>query len=420
MAGSNGPPRPKAARPSSSGSLPRSAIILGIVAGLASIRTGWVAVPLPYPANGKHVHVAPGDVLPWRPRPFEGEFAHNTKLQRATRLFEGKIQGSESVAVSPEGRLVMLDKFNRVWEAEPAAGGGYELGAAPVAHLGAGRPLGYHFDANGDLIVCDSYKGLLKLERATGRVELLTDRVSDSSPLDPGSFITYANDLDIAADGRVYFTSCSNIVPQKGEGGYWDTYRGWLLDVAQASPEGRLLRYDPATRETVVLTKGFYYGNGVALSKDGSFLLMVETNRIRVHRYWIKGPKAGTSEVVIDRLPGVPDGVSRAADGSFWLAMLSPVPPIAKLLGEPGVRAVFAWMPDWLRPPPRPAGMVAKITGDGEVLDFLDDPTGERVAYISAVSEAGGRLFIGNLVKDYVSVLDLGGGGGGGEAGASH
>lgn len=41
------------------------------------------------------------------------------------------------------------------------------------------------------------------------------------------------------------------------------------------------------------------------------------------------------------------------------------------------------------------------------MLDFLHDPTGERVAYISAVSEAGGRLYIGNLVEDYVSVLDL-------------
>lgn len=47
------------------------------------------------------------------------------------------------------------------------------------------------------------------------------------------------------------------------------------------------------------------------------------------------------------------------------------------------------------------------------MLDFLNDPTGGRVAYVSAVSEAGGQLFIGNLVKDYVSVLDLAGAGAG-------
>jgi hypothetical protein len=53
------------------------------------------------------------------------------------------------------------------------------------------------------------------------------------------------------------------------------------------------------------------------------------------------------------------------------------------------------------------------------VLHLLHDPDGSRVAFVSAVSESGGRLFIGNLVQDYVSVLDLaavgaavGGGGG--------
>lgn len=89
--------------------------------------------------------------------------------------------------------------------------------------------------------------------------------------------------------------------------------------------------------------------------------------------------------------------------------MLSPVPPIARLLGEPAVRAAFAWLPDWARPPLKPWGAVARISGDGQVLDFLHDPKGERVAFVSAVSEDArtGRLFIGNLVKDYVSVLEL-------------
>jgi len=53
---------------------------------------------------------------------------------------------------------VMLDKFNKVWEAAPQADGSYRLASAPSFDLGPGRPLGYHFDANGDLIVCDSYK----------------------------------------------------------------------------------------------------------------------------------------------------------------------------------------------------------------------------------------------------------------------
>ena len=119
---------------------------------------GHIKFPLPYPATGRFVHPVPKDVLPWRPRPLEGAFAPNAKLQQAARLFEGRVHGSESVAVAPDGKLVMLDKFNQVWEAEARGDGSYELGEAPVADLGAGRPLGYHFDAAGDLLVADSFK----------------------------------------------------------------------------------------------------------------------------------------------------------------------------------------------------------------------------------------------------------------------
>jgi hypothetical protein len=38
---------------------------------------------------------------------------------------------------------------------------------------------------------------------------------------------------------------------------------------------------------------------------------------------------------------------------------------------------------------------------------MLMDPSGEHVSHVSAVTEKGGKLFLGNLGKDYVSVLDL-------------
>jgi hypothetical protein len=41
------------------------------------------------------------------------------------------------------------------------------------------------------------------------------------------------------------------------------------------------------------------------------------------------GSKKGTTEVFINKLPGVPDGISRSPDGGFWVALvaeLSPVP----------------------------------------------------------------------------------------------
>jgi hypothetical protein len=57
------------------------------------------------------------------------------------------------------------------------------------------------------------------------------------------------------------------------------------------------------------------------------------------------------------------------------------------------------------------------VDGEGRVLDFITDPTGRHVAAVSAVTEhvtqdhssgSRRRLFLGNLVGDYVSYVDLG------------
>ena len=59
---------------------------------------------------------------------------------------------------------------------------------------------------------CTLLQGLLMLEKGSNRVVQVTSRVSSSSPLEPGSHINYANDLDIASDGTVYFTTSVDIV----------------------------------------------------------------------------------------------------------------------------------------------------------------------------------------------------------------
>ena len=50
-----------------------------------------------------------------------------------------------------------------------------------VAQTG-GRPLGIEYDVDGLLVVCDAARGLLRVDPASGRVEVLADRV-DGSPI---------------------------------------------------------------------------------------------------------------------------------------------------------------------------------------------------------------------------------------------
>eukprot|EP00879_Flechtneria_rotunda_P027006 GHRR01028863.1.p1 GENE.GHRR01028863.1~~GHRR01028863.1.p1 ORF type:complete len:391 (+),score=61.95 GHRR01028863.1:43-1215(+) len=320
-------------------------VVMNIVIGLYLVQKGHLRPKIPYPAVNQYVHLYPSDVFPWEPRPMEGAFTTNRRLN-ALRLFEGGMDGSESVVISPDDRAIMLNKFGGVFEAIEQPDGTFELNRTAKAWLGPGRPLGAAFDAQGNLIICDALKGLLMLEKDTHVVVLLTSRTSKSSPLEPDAPIIYANDLDVASDGNIYFTTSVDIILHRnaqhdtrfthvpsleGRAGFWDTVKGWGLGMCQGQPRGKLYRYNPVTKETHLLARDFWYSNGIAVSADDSFLVVSETDRLRLVKYWLKGPKAGTSEVLIDHLPGTPDGMARAPDGNFWAALLTKVPPVTKV-----------------------------------------------------------------------------------------
>jgi hypothetical protein len=55
-----------------------------------------------------------------------------------------------------------------------------------------------------------------------------------------------------------------------------------LPPLPQGLPKGRLLAYYPANRTTHVISHEFYYSNGVALSADGTYAAVCETDRLRV------------------------------------------------------------------------------------------------------------------------------------------
>ena len=437
------------------------------------------------------------------------------------RLFEGRVLGSESVAVRPggSGDLVMCDRYGYVWratkanESEKSEGGGYVLDARPLAHLGAGRPLGFHFDAAGNLLACMSGgSGLVMLEasafssdhaeRKRTRVITLTaavpppddddgdddEKAEGDDDGDAGggdskfrshrhhSPILYANDLDVShRTGVVYFTDSVAIAPVRNARGFWDTMQGYVMSLAQGRATGRLLSFDPATGATRVVAGGLWFANGVALSPDETWAAVVETNSLRVWKVHVEGPKRGQKEVLVDGLPGYPDGISRAfspppsssgSSGSsssqqqqdgFWLALVAPLQPAALHLVPWRLgRLLMAWVPEKVRPPLKPWGATARLRlkngqtgakggGDGagesaagvEVEGWLLDPTGEALSSTSAVTDAGNdRLFFGNLAGEYVSFVDGasrkleeakrargggrgdgGGGGGGGDGG---
>ncbi|CAI5534590.1 unnamed protein product [Closterium sp. Naga37s-1] len=146
-----------------------------------------------------------------------------------------------------------------------------------------GRPLGLRFHpVTGELFFADAYFGVFKVGRQGGLAQPVVTRV-DGRPL------LFANDLDIAAsdeNGTLYFTDTStrfqrrayyvSIVEGRADG------RLMQVDLPlEGRADGRLLQVDLATGQVAVLVDGLAFANGVALSRDKSFLVFCETTTLR-------------------------------------------------------------------------------------------------------------------------------------------
>jgi sugar lactone lactonase YvrE len=75
-------------------------------------------------------------------------------------------------------------------------------GAVVLGNTG-GRPLGIEEYPDGNLLVCDHDRGLLRLDVATGEVQVLLDEVD-------GKHLHFCSNAVICADGTIYFSSSSD------------------------------------------------------------------------------------------------------------------------------------------------------------------------------------------------------------------
>lgn len=320
------------------------------------------------------------------PPPLDGAWTPgDTRLDGAVVLPLPDGSGPEDVAVDADGRLVAGDADGRIW-CWPASAAHDERAAPVLRAETGGRPLGIELDPrDGSLVVCDAYRGLLRVT-ADGAVTVLTGEAA-------GRAFTFCNNAAVAADGTVYFTDSSDRYP----------IAVWKRDLLEYRPNGRLLAYEPATGSTHVVADHLYFPNGVALTPDGSALMVVETSAHRLLRVDLP---AGTVTVLAD-LPAYPDNVSPVGDGTYWIALPSPRVAIAeRLLPHPGVRRLVALLPDRLQPQPLRYGLVALVDGAGTVLRTLHGPAG-RYSMVTGVRQHGDTLWLGSLTEPGVARVSL-------------
>ncbi|MDJ0608867.1 MAG: SMP-30/gluconolactonase/LRE family protein [Kiloniellales bacterium] len=184
--------------------------------------------------------------------------------------------------------------------------------------------------------------GLYQLDLDTGNVEALAIRVPDTAlQLDrqivyadsdasaptleadgsgaPSRELAVCDNLEVTADGqRIYFSEPF---------AYNDASVDDAIDEAIAlAPNGRLFRYDLGDGSTRLIAEGYHFINAVLVDQHPGqpreeSVIVTQTSLFQVTRFFLNGPRAGSSEVVIDGLPGTPDGMDRDQEGRLWLAM---------------------------------------------------------------------------------------------------
>lgn len=312
-----------------------------------------------------------------------GILAPNQKLLKAALIAKGQINGPEDVVLDDVGRIYGGTQDGKIVRIQ-------KDGSVETFAETGGRPLGLAFDQGGNLIVADAYKGLLSVT-PEGKISVLSTQAE-------GLPFKFTDHLDIASDGIIYFTDASHVYPQNQ----------YLFDLLESKPNGRFLRYDPASGQTEVLLRDLYFANGVALSRAEDFVLVNETYRYRIQRYWLKGPQAGTSDMFVENLPGFPDNITSNRRGTFWLALFTVRNDLMdKMHPVPLLKKIMSRLPKFMWPKPEPYGFVLALNENGNILESFQDPTGEHLKEITSAREQDGFLYLGSLHNDRIGKYRL-------------
>lgn len=290
----------------------------------------------------------------------------------------------EDVVVDTDGHIWTGIDDGRILRLSPG-------GDVSVVTETGGRPLGLAMARDDRLLVCDSPRGLLAVDRRSGAVETLVDEV-DNRKL---QFCSNAVEL---ADGTIIFTESTSAF----------TYAHYVGAILEARGRGSLFRRDPDGTVLTVLS-GLYFANGVTATADGSALVFAETQGRCLSKLWLTGPDAGTVTPLAVNLPAMPDNLSTGADGRIWCAMVTPFNAVAERLakGAPLLRKLVWRLPEALQPKPESTVWVVAFDPDsGEVVAGLrtEHP---GFGMVTGLVEADGRLWMGSIGARAVAWAEL-------------
>ncbi|KAK6922519.1 hypothetical protein RJ641_010823 [Dillenia turbinata] len=326
---------------------------------------------------------APLPVHEFTSKPISAPKKNPRMLHGSERLGSGILLGPEDLAYDPKSQVLYTGCgdgwIKRVKVTESVD----DTVIEDVANTG-GRPLGVALGLNNDIVVAGLF-----LVSEEGEVKLLTDEAE-------GLKFKLTDGVDVGEDGMIYFTDAT----------YKHNLSVHHFDMLEGRPHGRVLSYNPSTKETKVLLQDLFFANGLALSPDQTFFVFCETILRRCSKYNLRGHKKGSVEKFVENLPGFPDNIRYDGEGQFWIAMFTETTTFWDLAWRyPFIRKTLAIAIKYIPIPitEKNSGVMA-VDMDGNPVAHYFDP---KMSAITTGVKIGNYLYCGSIYHPYITRLDL-------------
>jgi len=261
------------------------------------------------------------------------------------RRFVGGLDHPEGVAVGRDGTVYAGGEAGQVYRISPEG-----KHVETIACTG-GFCLGVALDREENIYICDFGKRAVLRVTQKGKVEVFADSADGRKLVAPNFGV-------FDSHGNFYFS----------DSGQWKQATGVIY---RASPDGNTRLFSDGP---------FHVANGLALDASERYLYVVETNLDRVLRIEIRTDgSAGTPEVYAEGIERVPDGLAFDAAGNLYVTTYA-------------------------------SNCIYRVTKEKHVQLVCQDLETFLLCQPTNCAFGGphfDQLFVTNLGRDHISVLDL-------------
>lgn len=211
-----------------------------------------------------------------------------------------------------------------------------------------------------------------------------------------------ADDLAISNDGeRIYFTE-----PYDHAGAILGVSAQSRSEALTLGKNGNLWMIDLKKEAASLVAHNYSYLDGILLeysdqeTKETS-ILVNELSKFRLLRLHLLGERSGEDEIVIEGLPGFPDGMDRDPQGRIWIALaVERSKLITWLHNHPFWKNVVLYIPERLQPVSRKTALLV-LSKDGKNPLYYAVHDGSRFSTLIVVVPGKDRVYLSVYEKDY-------------------